>query len=166
MQMAAHTSMLPVAVLYLVTLVTLLAPVVRGDGSSDGACACVQILPINDTRVHNMWWDSYPYKSVSVFALHPIHLAMDPLFAGAPPAELATLIQHARRHGELLDVVDYEATLDVKMRVARAVFESEQGAQCVARPSIVTHVLNRCAEPAQWRMVLKLHSDQRVRLFE
>ena len=132
MQMAAHASMLPVAVLCLVTVATLLAPVVRDDGPSDRACACVQILPINDTRVHNMWWDSYPYKSVSVFALHPIHLAMDPLFAGAPPAELATLIQQARRHGELLDVVDYEATLDVKMRVARAVFESEQGAQCVA----------------------------------
>ena len=22
----------------------------------------VQLLPINDTSVHGMWWDSYPYR--------------------------------------------------------------------------------------------------------
>lgn len=24
----------------------------------------VQLLPINDTSVHGMWWDSYPYRLV------------------------------------------------------------------------------------------------------
>lgn len=26
----------------------------------------VQVLPINDTSVNKMWWDSYPYSSLSV----------------------------------------------------------------------------------------------------
>ena len=26
----------------------------------------IQILPVNDTSVHRMWWDSYPYSSLSV----------------------------------------------------------------------------------------------------
>lgn len=26
----------------------------------------VQVLPVNDTSVHKMWWDSYPYSSLSV----------------------------------------------------------------------------------------------------
>ena len=38
-------------------------------------CRCglhlIQVLPVNDTSVNKMWWDSYPYSSLSVFALHP-----------------------------------------------------------------------------------------------
>lgn len=26
----------------------------------------IQVLPVNDTSVHKMWWDSYPYSSLSV----------------------------------------------------------------------------------------------------
>ena len=32
----------------------------------------IQLLPVNDTGVYGMWWDSYPYSTVSVFALHPL----------------------------------------------------------------------------------------------
>ena len=34
-----------------------------------GFCAgmrLIQLLPVNDTSVHRMWWDSYPYSSISV----------------------------------------------------------------------------------------------------
>lgn len=27
----------------------------------------VQLLPINDTSVHQMWWDSYPYRYNTTF---------------------------------------------------------------------------------------------------
>lgn len=37
----------------------------------------VQVLPVNDTSVHLDWRDSYPYSSLSVFALHPMYLAVD-----------------------------------------------------------------------------------------
>ena len=26
----------------------------------------IQLLPVNDTSVYQMWWDSYPYSSISV----------------------------------------------------------------------------------------------------
>lgn len=34
----------------------------------------IQLLPINDTSVYNMWWDSYPYSSISVSAAPLRHL--------------------------------------------------------------------------------------------
>ena len=35
-----------------------------------------QVLPVNDTCVYGTWWDTYPYSSLSVFALHPLYLAL------------------------------------------------------------------------------------------
>lgn len=32
------------------------------DWSVDSGFHLVQLLPINDTSVHGMWWDSYPYR--------------------------------------------------------------------------------------------------------
>lgn len=37
----------------------------------------VQILPVNETIASHDWLDSYPYKSISVMALHPIYLRLD-----------------------------------------------------------------------------------------
>lgn len=34
----------------------------------------LQILPINETVASHNWLDSYPYKSISVVALHPLYL--------------------------------------------------------------------------------------------
>lgn len=38
----------------------------------------IQLLPVNDTGVYSMWWDSYPYSTLSVFALHPMVGTGDP----------------------------------------------------------------------------------------
>ena len=89
------------------------------------------MLPVNDTQVYGMWWDSYPYKAISVFALHPMYLSLDDLCGGSPPSQLAALIADARADGEAKTAVDYEATLRVKLQVARAVFASEQGQRYV-----------------------------------
>ena len=37
----------------------------------------IQILPINDTTTDGGWDDSYPYKSISTKALHPIYLNLE-----------------------------------------------------------------------------------------
>lgn len=37
----------------------------------------VQILPVNETVASHNWLDSYPYKSISVMALHPIYLNLN-----------------------------------------------------------------------------------------
>lgn len=58
---------------------------------------------MNDTCVYNMWWDSYPYSSLSVHALHPQYLALratlDDLPGVSMPADLAAAIEAARVSG-------------------------------------------------------------------
>ncbi|OEL17021.1 4-alpha-glucanotransferase DPE2 [Dichanthelium oligosanthes] len=71
----------------------------------------VQLLPINDTSVHGMWWDSYPYSSLSVFALHPLYLRVQAL-SDAIPADVKD--------------VDYEATLSTKLSIAKKIFNLEK----------------------------------------
>ncbi|MCO5581846.1 hypothetical protein L7F22_035735 [Adiantum nelumboides] len=44
----------------------------------------IQLLPVNDTSVNGMWWDSYPYSSLSVFALHPLYLRLQCLSTRLP----------------------------------------------------------------------------------
>ncbi|CAL1352309.1 unnamed protein product [Linum trigynum] len=84
----------------------------------------VQLLPINDTSVNLMWWDSYPYSSLSVFALHPLYLRVQALSANLPE-EVKKEIQEAKTR---LDgkSVDYEASLATKLSIAKKVFAKEK----------------------------------------
>jgi hypothetical protein len=63
-------------------------------------CFTLQVLPVNDTCVYNMWWDSYPYSSVSVHALHPQYVALCAMLDDLPgqelPADIAAEIEAAR----------------------------------------------------------------------
>lgn len=88
----------------------------------------MQVLPVNDTQVYNMWWDSYPYSAISVFALHPIYLSLPALVTGRGPPGFQDAVDAAR--GELNQAdMDYEKTLSKKLRLSRMVFDS-QGEQC------------------------------------
>ncbi|CAA2986952.1 4-alpha-glucanotransferase DPE2 [Olea europaea subsp. europaea] len=73
----------------------------------------VQLLPINDTSVHEMWWDSYPYSLLSVFALHPLYLRVQTL------SENIT--------DDIKDV-DYEATMTAKLSIAKKIYSHEKEA--------------------------------------
>ena len=103
------------------------------DVAHAGGMNVVQVLPVNDTTVHNMWWDSYPYSSVSVFALHPLYLRIQQVvsesarIAGPEHANrFASLRAEVNKAKAALDLkeVDYEATVKVKMSVARRCFEA------------------------------------------
>ena len=39
----------------------------------------LQILPINDTTMTGSWTDSYPYNSISIYALHPQYICLSAL---------------------------------------------------------------------------------------
>ncbi|MGF7140717.1 4-alpha-glucanotransferase [Roseimarinus sediminis] len=39
----------------------------------------IQVLPVNETVATHSWLDSYPYKSISVLALHPVYLNLERL---------------------------------------------------------------------------------------
>ncbi|XP_004493319.1 4-alpha-glucanotransferase DPE2 isoform X2 [Cicer arietinum] len=84
----------------------------------------VQLLPINDTSVHRMWWDSYPYSSLSVFALHPLYLRVQALSENIPE-EIKQEIEKAKQQLDGKDV-DYEATMATKLSIAKKVFDQEK----------------------------------------
>ncbi|CAI9099424.1 OLC1v1036244C3 [Oldenlandia corymbosa var. corymbosa] len=84
----------------------------------------VQLLPINDTSVHQMWWDSYPYSSLSVFALHPLYLRVQALSDNIPE-DIKKEIEQARMKLDRKDV-DYEATMGTKLSIAKKVFRLEK----------------------------------------
>ncbi|GAU44872.1 hypothetical protein TSUD_329290 [Trifolium subterraneum] len=84
----------------------------------------VQLLPINDTSVHQMWWDSYPYSSLSVFALHPLYLRVQALSKNIPE-EIKQEIESAKQQLDGKDV-DYEATMATKLSIAKKVFNQEK----------------------------------------
>jgi 4-alpha-glucanotransferase len=84
----------------------------------------IQLLPINDTAATGTWTDSYPYASISAFALNPIYA--DPMAtAGTKHAALVKQI-YTKHQSALaaLDVVDYEITLREKWRMLSALYEA------------------------------------------
>jgi 4-alpha-glucanotransferase len=79
----------------------------------------IQMLPVNDTSIHGTWWDSYPYSSTSVCALHPIYINIPAL--GDLPKDILTEV--AAKQKELdLEKLDYEAVLKTKTSLLKRVY--------------------------------------------
>ncbi|KAG0479077.1 hypothetical protein HPP92_013796 [Vanilla planifolia] len=94
------------------------------DWAVDSGFHLVQLLPINDTSVHGMWWDSYPYSSLSVFALHPLYLRIQALSENIPEdVKQEILMEKERLDGTDLD---YEATMATKLGIAKKIFNLEK----------------------------------------
>ena len=72
----------------------------------------IQILPINDTTMTFTWHDSYPYSSISIFALNPMYLSISEM--GAEGEEIAAL--------NSLEFVDYDAVCALKWNFIRKEF--------------------------------------------
>ncbi len=85
----------------------------------------VQILPINDTNATNTWVDSYPYASISVFALHPLYLNVSEL-EGFKKIIDQKKYDAERKRLNALDVVNYEAVMELKLQYARQIFEAQK----------------------------------------
>ncbi|XP_075638330.1 4-alpha-glucanotransferase DPE2 [Castanea sativa] len=94
------------------------------DWAVDSGFHLVQLLPINDTSVHGMWWDSYPYSSLSVFALHPLYLRVQALSENIPD-DIKQEILKAKQRLDGKDV-DYEATMATKLSIAKKIFTREK----------------------------------------
>ncbi len=84
----------------------------------------VQILPVNETIASHNWLDSYPYKSISVMALHPIYLNLDnigPLNDPTLMNEFAALQKSLNKRTE----VDYPEVLRHKSRYYKLIFDQD-----------------------------------------
>ena len=84
----------------------------------------IQVLPINDTTMTYTWQDSYPYNSISIYALHPQYTD----FRQLPPlkdAERRAHYEALRQELNALSQIDYERVTSAKMEYLRELFAQE-----------------------------------------
>ena len=84
----------------------------------------LQVLPINDTNMTGTWQDSYPYNSISIYALHPQYTD----FRQLPPLKDESLRQQfeqTRQELNALPQIDYERMFKAKMDYLHAIFKQE-----------------------------------------
>ena len=82
----------------------------------------LQILPINDTTITHTWQDSYPYNSISIYALHPQYTDLRQL----PPIKDEALRQQfetLRQELNALPQIDYERVNTAKMEYLHIIFK-------------------------------------------
>lgn len=84
----------------------------------------LQVLPINDTTITNTWLDSYPYKSISIYALHPMFtdIRQLPQLEDKERARYYAALQHELN---ALPQIDYERVNAAKRGYLRELFEQD-----------------------------------------
>ncbi len=96
----------------------------------------VQILPINDTTDTGKWTDSYPYNSISVYALHPQYIDLRQLPALKSKKKTAEY-EAKRKRLNALSQIDYEAVNEVKRAYLHDIYKQE-GKKCLASEAFQT----------------------------
>ena len=84
----------------------------------------LQVLPINDTNMTHTWQDSYPYNSISIYALHPQYCDLRQLPKIKDEA-LRTKFQAIQKELNALPQIDYERMFTAKLDYLQAVFAQE-----------------------------------------
>ncbi len=82
----------------------------------------VQVLPINETIATHSWLDSYPYKAISVIALHPMYLNLDKL-GKLDDEKLMDEFEVAREVLNAKTEVDYIEVMNIKSRYYKLIFD-------------------------------------------
>ncbi len=82
----------------------------------------LQVLPINDTTMTGTWVDSYPYKSISIYALHPQFTDLRQLPALADEKRAAEF-EALRKELNALPQIDYERVNNAKLEYLHLLFE-------------------------------------------
>ncbi|MEG2156228.1 MAG: 4-alpha-glucanotransferase [Bacteroidaceae bacterium] len=85
----------------------------------------IQLLPINDTTRSGSWHDSYPYNSISVFAIHPMYISLKWL-GKIKSKTKAEALEKERIKINALPQVDYELANALKFKYLHLFFEQEQ----------------------------------------
>lgn len=85
----------------------------------------IQLLPVNETITNHGWLDSYPYKSISVYALHPIYLNLAKLGTLNNKKILAEYQQHQLRLNREEKVL-FPEVLQLKSKYFKIFFDQEK----------------------------------------
>ena len=81
----------------------------------------IQLLPINDTTQCFDQRDSYPYRAISIYALHPLYLSLPAMASEASQAIVAGYLPEGKQLNALA-TVDYPAVLSLKWRCFRELY--------------------------------------------
>jgi 4-alpha-glucanotransferase len=85
----------------------------------------IQVLPVNDTISTRSFLDSYPYKAISVFALHPLYLN---IFAMGKLKDAEKMAEYTKLQADLnkKESVDYDLVLKLKLNYTKHLFNEKQ----------------------------------------
>ncbi len=95
------------------------------DWSKSVGLQLVQLLPVNDTTVTKTWVDSYPYASISAFALHAMYLNVEQV-AGEENKQLLDSYKEEAKRLNALPAVDYEAVNDLKWKIIHELYPAQK----------------------------------------
>jgi 4-alpha-glucanotransferase len=84
----------------------------------------LQVLPINDTNMTHTWQDSYPYNSISIYALHPQYTDLRQL-PEIKDEKRKAHFEQLRQELNALPQIDYERMFSAKMDYLRELFAQE-----------------------------------------
>jgi 4-alpha-glucanotransferase len=84
----------------------------------------LQVLPINDTNITHTWQDSYPYNSISIYALHPQYTDFRQL-PEIKDKEKKEKFEALRQELNALPQIDYEQMFTAKMDYLHELFAQE-----------------------------------------
>ena len=84
----------------------------------------LQVLPINDTNITHTWQDSYPYNSISIYALHPQYTDLRQLPKIKDEAKRVKFEQ-LQKELNALTQIDYERVNEAKMDYLRTIYAQE-----------------------------------------
>ena len=87
----------------------------------------LQVLPITDTNMTHTWQDSYPYNSISIYALHPQYTDFRQLPALKDEAKRKAF-EALRQELNALPQIDYERMFTAKLDYLREIFAQEWAA--------------------------------------
>lgn len=95
----------------------------------------IQILPINDTNSTASWKDSYPYNSISIFALNPIYLSINK-YTLRNKSKLKAFQTKGKALNALAEV-DYEKVYILKYAFFKELF-IEEGAEVIQSEEFIS----------------------------
>ncbi len=82
----------------------------------------IQILPVNDTTATRTWKDSYPYSSISAFALHPLYINLWKV-AGKERTALLNSFKKKQKELNALPELNYEEVTEQKLSALKILFD-------------------------------------------
>ena len=82
------------------------------------------MLPINDTTITKTWTDSYPYNSISIYALHPMYVDIKQLPALKDVEKMKNYLALGKELNKLPQI-DYERVNKLKLDYLRDVWAQD-----------------------------------------